>query len=110
MGVSFPALLTADIVGYRQIAAAAVPSLTEWEWNLLSHVLGGIEAHRIVSGDDSLPSARYIAAAIDEWADNASDEDTLRAGELGQQVLAWPPLTVAGVLHRLRPDASQDRG
>lgn len=105
MGVSLAALLTADTVRFRRLAEAAVPELTDWQWGLLSHVLDGIEAHRILTGDDSLPSPVSIAAEIDTWADHATDEDTLRAGELRQAVLRWTPLAVAGVLMRVRRDA-----
>lgn len=107
MGVSFPALLTADIVRFRRLADAAIPSLTDWQWMLLSHVLDGIEMHRIISGDDSLPSAGSIVAEIDTWADSASDEDALRAGELRRKVIAWSPLTTAGILFRLRAEAAR---
>ncbi|MCC7253826.1 hypothetical protein [Hyphomicrobium sp.] len=107
MGVSFPALLTADVVRYRALAAAARPPLDAWQWGLLSHVLDGVEAHHILCGDDTLPSGRRIVAEIDSWADNASDEDVLRAGELCRQVSAWPPPTIAGVLFRLRSGAGR---
>lgn len=105
MGVSFPALLTADVVRHRQLAEAAVPRLTDWQWGLLSHVLGGIEAHRILAGDDNLPSAISIAAEIDTWADGALDDEMLKAGELRRQVIEWLPLTIAGVFLRLRAEA-----
>jgi hypothetical protein len=104
MGVSFPALLTADAVRFRRLADAAVPPLTKWQWGLLSHVLDGIEAHRILVGDDSLPSAGFIIAEIDIWADGALDDETLRAGELRQQILSWSALTIAGVLIHLRAE------
>lgn len=105
MGVSFPALLTADLMRYRSLAEAAMPQLTEWQWDLLSHVLDGIEAQRILTGDDSLPSPLSIAAEIDTWADDAPDEDALRAGELRRQVVTWSPLTIAGLLFGLRERA-----
>ena len=82
--------------------AAAVPQLSEWEWGVLSHVMSGIEGHRILSGDDGLPAPSAIAAEIDTWADGAQDDDCLRAGKLRERVMAWAPLTVAGVLMRLR--------
>ena len=104
MGVSFPALLTADAVRFRRLADAAVPPLTEWQWGLLSHVLDGIDAHRILTGDDSLPSVGSIVAEIDTWADSALDDDTMRAGDLRRQVASWSPLTIAGVLFRLRAE------
>jgi hypothetical protein len=102
MGVSLSALMTADTVRYRSLAAAATPQLTTWEWDLLSHVLSGVEAHRILTGDDSLPSPMSIAAELDAWADGALDDEILRAGELRQAVLGWTPLAVAGVLMRVR--------
>lgn len=107
MGVSFPALLTADAVRFRRLADAAVPPLTEWQWGLLSHVLDGIEAHRIITGDDSLPSAGNIAAEIDTWADSATDDDALRAGDLRRQVATWTQLAIAGALFRLRGEAAR---
>lgn len=101
-GVSLPALLTADLIRYRALADAAVPQLTDWQWDCLSHVMSGIEGNRILGGLDDLPSPGSIIAEIDTWADGASDEDTLRAGKLIEQVKTWPPLTIAGVLMRLR--------
>src|SRR5262249_38425277 len=102
MGVSFPALLTAELVSYRSMAQAAHRQLGEWEWSLLSHVMSGIEAHRILAGDDTLPSAGSIVAAIDEWADGAQDDEALRAGKLRGQAIGWSPLAIAGVMMRLR--------
>lgn len=91
-GVPLSDLVRTDLVRYRKLAEAATPSLTRWQWDLLSHVLSGVEAHDILSGFDALPSSGRVAAAI----------DALRAGELRQQVMGWPPLTIAGVLMRLR--------
>ncbi len=102
IGVSFPALLTTDLARYRWLAERAVPPLTEWQWGLLSHVMDGIEAHNILTGRDELPTPMSIVAEIDVWADGAMDDDTLRAGRLRKQVIDWSPLTVAGVLFRLR--------
>lgn len=102
LGVSLPAVITADLTRYRKMAEAASPKLSDWQWGLLSHVLNGIEAHRILTGDDALPSGASIAVEIDTWADGAMDDDCLRAGELRGQVLTWSPLTIAGVLMRLR--------
>ncbi len=79
-----------------------MPPLTEWQWGLLSHVMDGIEAHNILTGRDELPTPMSIVAEIDVWADGAMDDDTLRAGRLRKQVIDWSPLTVAGVLFRLR--------
>ena len=107
MGVSFPALLTADVVRFRRLADAAVPPLTDWQWGLLSHVLDGVEMHRILTGDDNLPSPANIAAEIDTWADGAVDDDALRAGDLRKLVVAWSPLIIAGVCIRLRADAAR---
>lgn len=102
IGVSFPALLTTDLARYRWLAEQAVPSLAEWQWRLLSHVLDGIEQHRILSSDDSLPSAGSVIAEIETWCDGATDDDVLRAGMLTKQIQGWTPLTIAGVLMRLR--------
>lgn len=102
IGVSFPALLTTDLARYRHMAAAAVPSMSEWQWALLSHVMSGIEAHRILTGDDSLPSIGAFIAEIETWCDGAPDDDILRAGVLIKQIQEWTPLTVVGVLLRLR--------
>lgn len=104
LAVSLPALITADLTRYRQMAEAAAPALDAWEWACLGHVLDGIEGHRILSGDDSLPSAVGIVAEIDTWADHADDADTLRAGALRVKVLGWSPLTIAGALFRLRKE------
>lgn len=102
LGVSFPALLTADLARYRQLAQDAAPSLSDWELHLLSHVLSGIEAHDILSGIDALPSSGRIVAEIESWCDGATDPDILRAGTLTRQVKGWAPLTIAGLLLALR--------
>lgn len=102
IGVSFPALLTTDLARYRWLAEQAVPSLTDWQWGLLSHVMSGIEAHRILTGDDNLPSIGTVIAEIETWCDGGTDDDILRAGELVKQIQMWTPLTIAGVLLRLR--------
>lgn len=106
IGVSFPALLTADLVRYQAMAAAAVPDLDDWEWRLLSHVLDGMEMHRVTSGDDTLPGPGAICAAIEEWCDAAPYEDVIRASELSRRAVAWAPLAIAGVFLQLRRAAA----
>lgn len=103
MGVSFPALLTADIVRYRKMAIAAAPTLDPWERGAISLLLAEIEAHGILSGDDSLPSAARIAAMVEEWIDDAAADDALRAERLRRKVEALTPLAIAGLLLRERP-------
>jgi len=105
LGVSFPALLTTDTARYRWLAEQAVPPLTEWQWGLLSHVLDGIEQHRILAGDDSLPRGGSVVAEIESWCDGATDDDILRAGMLTKKIQDWTPLTIAGVLLRLRRES-----
>ena len=107
MGISFPALLTADVVRFRQLAEAAAPRLSEWEWGLIWHVLNGREAHDILTGRDDLPTPHAIAAEIDVWADSALDDETVRAGKLRERVMQWSPLAVAGVLLRLRTEIAK---
>lgn len=102
IGVSFPAMLTTDLARYRWLAEQAVPLLTEWQWGLLSHVLDGIEAHGILTGNDSLLSAGSVIAEIETWCDGATDDDVLRAGVLTKQIREWTPLAIAGVLLRMR--------
>jgi hypothetical protein len=102
IGVSFPATLTTDLARYRWLAERAVPSLTVWQWGLLSHVLGGIEAHGILTGNDSLPSIGSVIAEIETWCDGATDDDILRAGVLTKKIQEWTPLAIAGVLLRMR--------
>ena len=102
LSVSFPALLTTDLARYRWLAEQAAPSLTEWQWGLLSHVMDGIEAHHILTGNDSLPSIGAFIAEIETWCDGATDDDILRAGALTKQIQEWTPQAVAGVLLRLR--------
>lgn len=103
MGISFPVLLTADLMRYRTLAASAAPPLSDWERGLLSHALDGIEASRLLTGVDDLLSPVAIAAEIDTWADSAQDDDCLRAGELRKRVMTWSPLAIAGLLMELRP-------
>lgn len=102
IGLSFPALLTADLKRYRAMAAAATPALDEWEWWLIGHILAGREQADVLTGIDDLPSRQSIVADIDDWADGALDDETVKAGELRAKVMAWSPLAIAGVLFRLR--------
>lgn len=90
LGVSFPALLTADLARYRALAEAAVPRLPDEDWRQLEGLLAGIEAEGIVAGDDRLPKLRRIAAGDD------------REAALLRRLAELPPLALAGVLLRLR--------
>ena len=104
MGVSFPALLTADVSRWRRLAAANEPDLDEWQWSCLDHVLSGIEAQRILTGIDDLPSAGSIVAELDDWAArlNDNDGDISRVGFLRAYVIEWSPLQVAAALFWIR--------
>lgn len=101
-GVSLPALLMADLIRYRALADAAVPRLTQWQWECLAHVMFGIEGSAISSGTDNLPGSGTIITEIDTWAADGTTEEIARAGKLIEQVKTWTPLTIAGVLMRLR--------
>ena len=102
IGVSPSLLIEADLARFRALAQAAVPDLTEWQWGLISHILGGIELHRLLSGDDTIPAASWIAAEVDVWADGALDDEALAAGELRRKVIGWSPLAIAGLMMGLR--------
>lgn len=102
IGVPVSALATTDLIRYRALAKAAAPKLDKWQRGLLGHVLDGIEAHRILTGDDSLPSAGTIVNEIDTWADGSGYEDTQRAERLRRIVSRMTPLEIAGALMRMR--------
>lgn len=102
MGVSFPSLLTADLVRCRALAEAALPPLDAWEREAIDHALSGIESHRILAGDDSLPSAGWIAAAVQEMADGRPDDEMLRLEALARQAREWSPIAILGLMMRLR--------
>jgi hypothetical protein len=102
IGVSFPALLTTDLVRYRGLASAAVPALDEWEWACLDHVLNGIDARQIRDGSDALISGDRIAAEIVTWADDAIGDELIRAEQLARKAAEWRPIQVAGALMHLR--------
>lgn len=107
MGVGLTALLTADLSRWRSLTDKAVPELSRWEWQCLSHILSGIEAYDILTGMDGIMSPGRIVAELDAWADDAIDEDTMRAGALRAKVLTWSPLAIAGILHVLRSEAAR---
>jgi hypothetical protein len=102
--VDFVDLLAADILRFRRIAETAVPSLTDWQWKLLSHLLLGLDQRTIVAGSTALPDVGTILAAIDTFAGAAAYDEKLRANTLRQAVLRWTPLTIAGIVFRLRAD------
>jgi hypothetical protein len=104
-----PALIATDIKRYRRMADAAILPLTERQWNLLSHVCDGIEALDIgVSGIDDVPSSGRIAAEVMDWMRGGGSETSPKwARDLYDQMLEWSPLTVAGVLMRLRADGAK---
>jgi hypothetical protein len=109
LGTSPGRLIGADIHRFRRMADAAIPTLTQQEWGLLAHVCDGIEALDIgVSQIDDLPSGNRIAAEIMDWMRGASSESKPGwAVALYDQAQQWPPLTVAGVLMRLRTDGAK---
>lgn len=109
LGASVPALIAADITRYRRMADAAIPRLTDKQWGLLSHVCDGIEALDIgVSRIDDVPSPVRIAAEIMDWMRGGGSGTSPKwARDLYDQVGQWPPLTVAGVLMRLRADGAK---
>lgn len=109
LGMSVPALIAADIKRYRRMADAAIPPLTERQWTLLSHVCDGIETLDIaVSRVDDVPSPDRIASGIMDWMHAGGSETSPRwARDLYDQVLTWSPLTIAGVLMRLRADGAK---
>lgn len=109
LGMSVPALIAADIKRYRRMADAAIPEITDRQWGLLSHVCDGIEALDIgVSGIDDVPSSGRLAAGIIEWMRGGGSETSPTwARDLYDQMLTWSPLTVAGVLMRLRADGAK---
>ena len=103
-----PTVLNADINRYRSMAGAAVPHLTERQWGLLSHVLDGAEFARLIMRDDSLPGPSEIAAGIMDWMRaGGSETSPAWARQLYDQVLGWSPLTIAGVLFRLRSEEAR---
>lgn len=109
MGVSTPRLIATDLRRYRMLADAAVPRLTDQQWGLISHVLDGIEAAEILAGHDDLGMVgpARIAAEIHDWMAPLGERAPKWARELYEQVQAWAPLTVAGVLMRLRGEAAR---
>jgi hypothetical protein len=102
-GCGLPAsmLVRTDLVRYRALSQAAVPPLSEWEWKLLSQLLSGTDAQRILNGDDSLPSGSSIARELDRLPGGATPE-RIKIDELRRMAMEWSPLAVAGILMRVR--------
>jgi hypothetical protein len=106
LGVTIGRLVTADLNRYRRLAAEAIPTLTERQWKLLSHVLDGMDASSIVARDDVLPTVGDVTAGIMDWMRaGGSEERPAWARELYGAAQEWSPLTIAGVMLRLRGDA-----
>lgn len=103
-----PRLVAADLNRYRSMAGAAVPQLTDRQWGLLSHVLDGAEFSRLILRDDSLPGRGEIAASIMDWMRaGGSETSPAWARQIYDAALGWSPLTIAGVLFRLRSEAAR---
>lgn len=101
-------LASADLSRYRRMAEAAVPQLTDRQWGLLSHILDGAEFARLVHRDDGMPSSGEIAAGIMDWMRAGGSETAPAwARQLYDQARAWSPLTIAGILFRLRGEAAR---
>lgn len=109
IGVSTPRLIATDLNRYRIMADQAVPKLSEQQWGLISHVLDGIEAAEIVSGNDGLEHVGpdRIAAELKDWMRPYGDKPPAWARKLHDDVLTWSPLTIAGLLMRLRGEAAR---
>lgn len=110
IGISTPRLIACDLRRYRQLAESAVPKLSTEQWRLLAHVLDGIEGAEILTGNDDMgmigPSR--IAAEISDWLTPLGATAPAWAIELRAAALRWSTLTIAGVLMRLRAEASRN--
>lgn len=109
LGVSLPRLIATDLRRYRMLADAAVPRLTPQQWGLISHVLDGLEAAEIITGNDDLAmlGPGRVAAEIHDWMTPHGERAPKWARELHDQVRGWSMLTIAGVLMRLRGEAAR---
>lgn len=107
LGVSLPRLVASDLTRYRRLADAAIPSLTDKQWGLLGHVLDGAEFGRFATRDDTLPGSGEIAAEIAAWMEPLGKSPPAWARQLLDDVRGWSPLTIAGVLIRLRAEEAR---
>lgn len=112
MGLPFTRLVSADLTRFRELAGQAEPQLSGPQWELLCHVLDGVEAMHILTGRDDLPTAGRIAAEVADWIgrhDPAIKPAPDWALDLYQQIPSWSALAVYAVLLRVRRDAIQTR-
>lgn len=91
IGVPPGQLIEADLSRLRAMAADARPDLSETERGAIGFVLAGLEQHRLLSGDLSLPSGTTLAADLIEMADWPAlrrDHDARGAGAAGAELVA----------------------
>jgi hypothetical protein len=91
MEIGLPLLLTADLTRLRATLRAATPTLTDWEWNLISHVIDDEGALLIADRDrgEQIVSGDRLHVGIVEWADGASEPDMMRAEQLARRARDW---------------------
>ena len=106
MEVGLPMLLTADLGRLRRMLASAQPDLTDWEWNLVSHVMHD-EAIELLTDRDNgerIMPASWLSAEIQDWADGASGDELLRAEALAKRALGWSDLERWALMVRRRAE------
>lgn len=96
LGVSLPALVTAELVRARQLAGDAVESLnlSSQDRAALVAMLGGIEQMRIIDGRDDLPAPEWLLANLED-AERGDLADRLRGGGVA-------PLAIWGLVMEAR--------
>ena len=99
-------LIAIDLGRFRRLAEAAIPVLTEQQWGLIAATCDMVELVDLMNGSNELPSGKRVASEIAEWA-NERGSCPEWARDLYEQMLQWPPLTIAGVLMRLRADLAK---
>jgi hypothetical protein len=91
MGIGLPVLLTADLKRLREIIPALAPQLTDWERQLIEHVMppegNAMLLDRGVG--EQIVSADRIRIGIMEWADGADQDQMLKAEDLARRAATW---------------------
>lgn len=105
MGVPVPSLIVADLARLRGVLRAHEPTLTAWEWRLVSHVMDS-EAMALIAdprSGEAIVSAARLARAIRQWADGADETEMLQAERLAARAEQWMEIERWALMVRARP-------
>lgn len=105
MGVGLPMLLTADLKRLREVIPAMAPDLTDWERQLIEHVMPdeGMDMIADVRLGERIVSADRLRVGVMEWADGADQDEMLKAEALAKRAATWSDVERWALMIRCRP-------